>query len=400
MRAHASHNKLTCQYKIMEVLTYITQQEQYIMDDKINGKPVVIDMGSAITKIGFVGEKTPRAMIPTVIGKPKSGANQTTVYVGEEAITKRESLNLSYPMSLGLVTKWDDFEKFIHHAFNDILKISLENHPTLLTEPPLNPKANREKMTQVMFETFNCPAFYTSSNAVLSLYATRRTTGFVLDVGDSVICAAPIYEGYVLPHATLKLNTGGRHLTETLAERLSKSSLDSIALNERISVARYVKEKLSCAALTADRVAQTGVGLFEKTYSLPDHEDILVAKDFHCAEALFRPSLAGEGSGGIQNLIHQSITKCDADIQKDLWSNIVLSGGSAAFEKLGNRLQTELSALVPTTTEVKVTAPIECPYLSWLGGSVVTDNPTFQEMWITRHEYDESGPSIVHRKCF
>ncbi|MBI6703574.1 actin family protein [Pseudomonas viridiflava] len=370
------------------------------MDDEINGKAVVIDMGSAITKIGFVGEKTPRAMIPTVIGKPKSGANQTTVYVGEEALTKRESLNLNYPVVFGIVTNWDDFEKVIHHAFHDILKISPEDHPILLTEPPLNPKANRERMTQIMFESFDCPAFYTSINAVLSLYATRTTTGVVLDVGDSVICAAPIYEGYLLPHATLKLNTGGRHLTEALAERLSKSSLDSIALNERTSVARYFKERLSCAALTADRVAQTGVGLFEKTYSLPGHEDIFVAKDFHCAEALFRPSLAGEGSGGIQNLIHQSITKCDADIQKDLWSNIVLSGGSAAFEKLGNRLQTELSALAPTTTEVKVTAPIECTYLSWFGGSVLIDQSTFQQMWITRQEYDENGPSIVYRKCF
>ncbi|XP_069933189.1 actin-related protein T2 [Oryctolagus cuniculus] len=366
---------------------------------------VIFDNGSGLCKAGLSGEIGPRHIISSVVGHPKfqmpsSGASQKQYFVGEEALYKCDVLHLRHPIERGLVVGWDDMERLWKHLFEWELGVKPSDRPVLMTEPSLNPRENREKMAEVMFEGFGVPAFYLSDQAVLALYASACVTGLVVDSGDGVTCTVPIFEGYSLPHAVSKLYVAGRDITELLTRLLLASGRIFPCLLDK-GLVDDIKEKLCYVALEPDKELARRPEEVLREYRLPDGNVVCVGDQLHQApEALFAPEQLGVQSPGLSKMVSGSITKCDADIQKALFGEIVLSGGSTRFQGLDDRLLRELEPLASKGTAIKITAPPDRWFSTWIGASVVTSLSSFRQMWVTAADFKEFGTSVIQRRCF
>lgn len=365
---------------------------------------VIIDNGTGYTKAGFSGEEGPRAVFPAVVGRPKNatamvGSDQKDFYVGKNADEKRGVLKLSYPIEHGVVEDWDGMEKIWEHCFTFELRCEASEHKVMLTEAPMNPKENREKMASIMFETFNVRALYIAIQAVLSLYSAGKFTGIVCDSGDGVSHFVPIFDGYSLPHSIIRLDLAGRDITRYFQKLLTEIGC-SFTTTAEFEIVKAIKEKLCYVALDFDEEKKN---YKEENYELPDGK-VITVKDqmFRAPECLFKPEDIGKEGKGFAQSCYDSIQKSDIDIRKDLYENIILSGGTSMFRGLPERLEKEVKILAPESMKpnVKVIATPERKYAVWIGGSILSSISTFETMWITKEEYDEEGASIVHRKCF
>jgi len=378
------------------------------MEDLKFNRALVLDNGTGISKNGYAGEDQPRSVFPTLIGTPKYGTVMPDVkhfsrehYIGEEAMELRGLMNLKFPIEHGVVDDWIAMERIWHYTFYTDLRIDPSEHPVLLTEAPLNPRLNREKISEVMFETFNVPALYISMQAVLSLYASGRTTGTVIDIGDGVSHIVPIYEGFALSHAIQRVDLAGRDITNYL-KRLLRQKGYSFTTTAETEIVRDIKEKLCYVAVDAEKemILSKKVSGMDKTYMLPDGETISVGIErFLAPECFFNPSTVGKELPALDDLIVGAINECDVDLRRELYGNIVLSGGSTMFPGIKERLTKEIKEMIPESVDVRIISPPERMYSVWIGGSILSSLKTFDRMWVTRREYKELGPEIIHR-CF
>ncbi|KAK8535363.1 hypothetical protein V6N12_056884 [Hibiscus sabdariffa] len=375
--------------------------------DFVENQPIVCDNGSGYVKAGFGADDAPCVLFPSIVGRPRIrhamfGIGEKDMYFGDEAQARRGILRLSYPVEHGIVRDWEAMERLWEHTFDKELRVNIEEHPVLLTEPPLNPRINREKMMETMFEAFDAPATYIAIQAVLSLYATGRTTGVVMDSGEGVTHVVPIYEGYALPHAIHRLDLAGKDLTDYLTKILAQEGYIFTTSAER-EIIRDIKEQLSYVAMDINKELDISGKSSElnRQYELPDGQVITIgASRFMCPEILFDPSRVGMESGGLHEILVRSIRRCDMDVRREMFGNVVLSGGTTLMSGLADRLAKEVSSSAPPGVSVRVAAPPDRKYSVWIGGSILASLSTFEQMWITKEEYMESGSSIVHMKCF
>ncbi|XP_066121287.1 actin-related protein T2 [Saccopteryx bilineata] len=371
----------------------------------LDSPAVIFDNGSGLCKAGLSGEIGPRHVISSIVGHPKfqmtsAAAGQKKYLVGEEAVCQKEAVHLCYPIERGLVTGWDEAEELWRHLFERELGVKASERPVLMTEPSLNPREAREKMAEVMFEKFQVPAFYLSDQAVLALYASACVTGLVVDSGDGITCTVPIFEGYSLPHAVTKLYVAGRDITEYLTQLLLASGRTFTCALDKALV-DDIKEKLCYVALDPEKEQSRRPEEVPREYRLPDGQVIHIGDQLHQApEALFTPHLLGIQNPGLPQMVSCSITKCDVDIQNTLFGEIVLSGGTTLYQGLDDRLLKELEQLASKGTPIKITAPPDRWFSTWIGASIVTSLSSFKQMWVTSVDFQEFGTSVVQRRCF
>merc|ERR1712046_464078 len=339
------------------------RQTANMCDD--DDKPAVImDNGTGMMRCGLSGEDAPKVTFASCVGYPKQKAllqgSNKEYYVGEEAQQKRGILLLKYPLEHGVIQNWDDMEKIWKHTFDNELRMVVGDDNegdedctgVLLTEAPMNPKENRERMTQIMFETFTARRFYVAIQAVLSLYASGRTTGVVVDCGDGVSHTVPIYEGYSMPHAVQRINLNGLDLTDYLCKILTESKINLHTSAERES-AKKIKEDLCYVSMSFAEEVDNFAGK-EKSFELPDMSVFTVHNQLiRCPELMFKPWEDGKEMMGLHELAKKTVDDCDLDVRKDLLMNIVMSGGTTMFPNMPERLQAEIEQLVSEGAKVK-----------------------------------------------
>jgi len=360
---------------------------------------VIIDNGSGTCKAGLSTDEVPRHTFPEVIGKPRKvweKSLEKEVYFGDEVNAVRNKLGVFYPLENGIIENFNDMELLWEYTFMDVLKVNPADHPVLLTEPPYNPKVSRERMVQIMFETFGVPSLNISIQGVLALLGQGRTTGLVLDSGEGVTHTIPIFDGFGLPPGINRLDLAGRELNTLLAKLLAQEGIPLTTTVDQHHVRLMKEQHCYCAVDPSKEWADT------VNYTLPDGREVALTDErWKCPEALFNPSIVGLESLGIGGLVWESISRCDIDVRKTLLSNVVLSGGSTMFPDFSERLTRELKGYAPTASQaqVRVVASKDQKHAVWAGAQVFATLRSMQEeQWMTYEDYDEYGANFIHDK--
>ena len=373
-------------------------------------QPIVIDNGTGMIKAGFAGADKPRVVFRSCVGRAKhhrimpGGALEgSELFVGGKVEEHRGALLLSYPMEHGVVQNWQDMEKLWSHVYaRENLNVRSSEHAVLLTEAPLNPLANREKAAELFFEAMNVPALYFSLQAVLSLYASGRTTGVVLDSGDGVTHSVPVYEGFALPHAITRMDLAGRDVTNHLQMLLRRGG-HNFTTSAEVEVVRQIKEQCCVVAFNPAEQEKQQVNAqmaVRHQYALPDGTSLELGPEaFRAPEILFRPDLIGSEHRGVHDCLVKAVMRADLDLRRVLFSQMVLSGGSTLFPGFGDRLLNEIRKhpLAPRDTKIRIAAPPERIYSTWIGGSILASLGTFKSMWLTKAEWQEQGARILSK---
>ncbi|GJP75456.1 hypothetical protein CLOP_g13855 [Closterium sp. NIES-67] len=386
-------------------------------------KIVVCDNGSASIKCGFAGDNFPVAVIPNVVGRrlvrldeTSQGEAPPSILVGSQCMEQQgqggRRVELSYPIHNGVVQRWDDMGHVWDYTFNTALGIDPKESKILLTDPPLNPTKNRQRMLQMMFEKYNFDSLFIQLQAVLPLYAQGILTGLVVDSGESATHAVPVVEGFAYPHLTKRISIAGRQITSHLIDLMLRRGYSFSKVSD-FEAARAIKEQLCFVSCDYKREMQLAedTTVLVKQFTLPDGRTIRIgAERFQAPEALFSPELIDNEGLGLADVIFRTIQDMDIDHRLSLYQHIMLCGGSTMFPGLPTRLEREvrdryLKHVLKGNKEglkkfkLRIEDPPNRKHLVFLGGAVLADimkdKPDF---WISRADYEEEGFKCL-RKC-
>jgi len=382
---------------------------------QVNQTKVICDNGSGYLKMGYAGENFPRFTIPSIAGRPLLRATQKigdielkSLMLGDEANPLRSLLEISYPIREGIVESWDDLTALWDYTFHTKMGLprDLAQHKILITEAARNPKKNRQRMAEILFEKFGFGGVMFEIQALLSLMAEGETTGLVFDAGDGVSHCIPVYDGIPLADQIKRLNVAGRHVTEYLIKLLlfRGYAFNSSADFETV---REIKEQLCYVSydLKKDRRLAQETTVVDKEYVLPDKTVIQVGRErFEAPECLFNPLLIDVESPGISELLFESINESPLDCQKALVSRVILTGGTTMFPGLSSRVEKDLKDIYVrekfkgdrsglSRVSINVIDPPRRKHGVFIGASFLA-NYTPDSRWISRKDWAEQGAKL------
>ena len=367
----------------------------------------VIDNGSGYMKAGFSGEEAPKVMFPTMVGKTKVegiyvGDEKKESIIGSEAEKKFGILDISYPIQGGTIVNWDEMERIWANTFYGELKISPEEHNLLLSESPFITRKDREKMLEMMFETFNCASTYLVAQSVLAAYSVGKSTGISIDCGHTSLNFAPIYEGFLQRHCVQHIPIAGKDINDILINLLIKNGQ---VIDSKMQKQSIIKAKESFCFLRHDNEDEIEKKKEEETkdWELPDKKKITISKErYQATEVIFDPKQFGYDYPNFQELFKKTVKSIDSDLREIMLANIIFNGGTTLIKGFKNRVTQEIEqAGQDYEFKKKVHTYPEAQFMAWLGGSILTSLTNFENLWITKAEYKEEGKAtIVHKKCF
>uniref|UniRef100_A0A2P2I3H1 Actin-like protein 6A n=1 Tax=Hirondellea gigas TaxID=1518452 RepID=A0A2P2I3H1_9CRUS len=400
---------------------------------------IVVDPGSYTIRLGYAGEDSPKFDIPSCIGKSLDPETQETKYRIDTVnlAAPRKGCEVSNMMKDGMVEDWDAFENLLDYAYDKCIKSESQYHPVLCSEAAWNARGKREKICELFFEKYQVPAFFLVKSAVLSAFANGRFSGVVVDSGASHTSAVPVIDGYVLQHAIIKSPLGGDFLINQSVNFLKDRNIDLACpymiaekkvvrdgdkpkwtrkpnlpevtqswhnYQEKQVVRDFAHSVLSCSEVAYD--IDTALSMPAEPYEFPTgYSEEFGCDRYQIAESLFDPSFIKGCTStmlGMSHVVASSISLCDIDLRPSLYSGVVVTGGNSLTSGFVERLTRDLNARTPPNMRLKVLSAqgaTERRFGSWIGGSILGSLGSFQQMWISRQEYDEAGKSQVDRKC-
>ncbi|EYC43788.1 hypothetical protein Y032_0481g2268 [Ancylostoma ceylanicum] len=424
--------------------------------DEVSG--VVFDAGSHSFRVGFAGEEYPKGDIPSYVAvqevepdgdvEMKEGAEpdknikkKRNIFIGTtKIIVPRAKTTIQNFMKDGMIEDWDMFENLLDYSYNEVLHSEAQYHPALFTESAWNDKAKRERLTELMFEKYNIPAFFLCKNAVLTAFANGRTSGLVVDSGATHTSAVPVYDGYAVTHAVVRSPIGGDVISEQLQYMLDEQNIEVVPtykiggkeeVNEN-EAPRWTKKKnlpevtesydkfmkkqiLEDMAISILQLCDTPLDaeyaekLPSAPYSFPNgFTKEFLAERIKVPEGLFdlkylRNIPASQSTLlNVTQIATTAAGMCDIDIRPTLYSGLMVTGGNSLILGFTERLNHDLAHKCPPTIKLRVSAaptPMERRFGAWIGGSILGSLGSFQQMWIAKSEYDETGRTIVENRC-
>ncbi|CAI5449249.1 unnamed protein product [Caenorhabditis angaria] len=423
--------------------------------DEVSG--LVFDAGSHTFRVGFAGEEFPKGDIPSMVAVQEPEADgdiemnensensnvqakrEKNFFIGTTKITvPRARTTMEGYMKDGMIDDWDLFEKLVEYSYDNVLYSKSAEHPVLFTESAWNERSKREKLTELMFEKFQVPAYYLAKNAVLACFSQNRTHGLMVDSGATQTSVVPVFDGYAVTHAVVRSQIGGDLICQQLENMLSEKNVEvvpiyKIAGKEEVEEGEKPKwtQKKNLPQVTEsydkfmkkqllEDMSQTILQLCDQAIDL-DYADKLpstpysfpngftkefLAERIKLPECLFdlkylRGDIKREGLMTVAQMAASSASLTDIDMRPTLFSNVTVTGGNSLILGFTERLNNDLAHKCPPTIKLRVSAaPLttERKFGAWIGGSILGSLGTFQQMWLSKAEFDETGRSIVD-KC-